>query len=146
MQVNTVCLFLCFSPYITCYICLSSSPFGFFFCTTHAHTHTKMCTAEPCQAPLAHRGPRGDDCQFAVSRSPGAGGLKKRKNLTIFNGRQVKSPRWERKGRFTLHFFFCTRSGKLPQLASTRIKIPSTLPLPPFLPNHLGASLSKTII
>lgn len=51
---------------------------------------------------------------------PAAGG-------SIVNGRQLISPQSERKGHFTLHFI-CMCSGKLPQLASTRIKIQSTRP------------------
>lgn len=48
--------------------------------------------------------------------APGAGN-------TILNGRQLKSPRQERRGHFTPHLFSSKRSGKLSQLASTGIKI-----------------------
>lgn len=49
---------------------------------------------------------------------------------TIFNGRRLKPPQQERRGERTFHsvFLLPVFSRKLPQLASTRIKIQSTWP------------------
>lgn len=48
--------------------------------------------------------------------APGAGN-------TVLNGRQLKSPRQERRGHFTPHLFSSKRSGKWSQSASKGIKI-----------------------
>lgn len=66
--------------------------------------------------------------------APGAGN-------TILNGRQLKSPRQERRGHFTPHLFFSKRSGKLSQLASTGIKIQIYA-----TSNHLALSPCKPFV
>lgn len=58
--------------------------------------------------------------------SPRACPLAPEAGSTIFNGRQLKSPQREKKGEDVLFHFFRMCSGKLQQLATTRIKIQST--------------------